>query len=231
MKGFLVGDAASKSLPMSPFRLSGNVYGTLLNHRSALSELGDKMNKPPYGGAPKAPVLYIKPRNTLATSGDPVHFPASVGELEIGAQLGIIIGKTTCRVTADRAMDSVAGYLLVNDVSIPHPDYFRPAIRYKAHDGFCPIGDGVANGASIDPDALEIVTFVDEIRVQSSNTRDSVRSVAQLIQDVSDFMTLAPGDILTLGAAAPAPRVSAGQTVRIEVDGLAGLSSAFVAAV
>jgi 5-oxopent-3-ene-1,2,5-tricarboxylate decarboxylase/2-hydroxyhepta-2,4-diene-1,7-dioate isomerase len=221
---------ASRAVRMPPFRLSGNVYGTLLNHRSALSQLGDKMNRPPYGGAPKAPVLYIKPRNTLAKSGDAVCLPASVGELEIGAQLGIIIGTTTCRVNADRALCSVAGYLIVNDVSIPHPDYFRPAIRYKALDGFCPMGEGVANGGSIDPDALEIVTYVDEVRVQSSNTRDSVRSVAQLIQDVSDFMTLAPGDVLTLGAAAPAPRVRAGQTVRIEADGLGFLSNRFVAA-
>ncbi|HEV7610920.1 MAG TPA: fumarylacetoacetate hydrolase family protein [Steroidobacteraceae bacterium] len=215
---------------MPPIRLSGNVYGTLLNHRSALRALGDQVNKPPYGGAPKAPVLYIKPRNTLAQSGDAVNLPASVGELEIGAQIGIIIGKTTCRVTVDHALGSVAGYLIVNDVSIPHPDYFRPAIRYKALDGFCPIGEAVANRESIDPDALEIVTFVDGLRVQSSNTKDSVRSAAQLIQDVSDFMTLAPGDVLTLGAAAPAPRVRAGQTVRIEVDGLGNLSNRFVAA-
>jgi 5-oxopent-3-ene-1,2,5-tricarboxylate decarboxylase/2-hydroxyhepta-2,4-diene-1,7-dioate isomerase len=55
-----------------PYRLSGTVYGTLLNHRSAIAALGEAVNQPPYNAPPKAPVLYIKPRNTLAASGSQV---------------------------------------------------------------------------------------------------------------------------------------------------------------
>ena len=63
---------------IAPFRLTGAVYGALLNHRSALTELGGKAAQPPYNAPPRAPVLYIKPRNTLAASGDAVEIPAGL---------------------------------------------------------------------------------------------------------------------------------------------------------
>lgn len=101
-----------------PFRLSGTVYGTLLNHRTALAELGDRVALPPYGGAPRAPVLYIKPRNTLALSGDRIEIPAGMTELETGGCLGLVIGRSMCNVSVADALEYVAGYLIVNDVSV-----------------------------------------------------------------------------------------------------------------
>src|SRR5438445_353252 len=83
--------------------LTGAVYGTLLNHRSALTELGSKAAQPPYDALPRAPVLYIKPRNTLAASGDAVEIPAGVNELEVGPCLGLVIGRTACRVPEEGA--------------------------------------------------------------------------------------------------------------------------------
>ena len=67
-----------------PYRLSGTVYGALLNHRSALEALGEAAHRPPYNAPPNAPVLYIKPRNTLALSGDVVRIPAGTSDLEVG---------------------------------------------------------------------------------------------------------------------------------------------------
>lgn len=90
---------------VAPYRLSGTVYGTLLNSALALKDLGETVNEPPYKGAPKAPVLYLKPRNTLARSGDVLEVPASPGELEIGASLGLVIGRTACRVSEEAALD------------------------------------------------------------------------------------------------------------------------------
>jgi 5-oxopent-3-ene-1,2,5-tricarboxylate decarboxylase/2-hydroxyhepta-2,4-diene-1,7-dioate isomerase len=214
---------------VAPFALSGTVYGTLLNHRTALAALAGQLDSPPYQAPPRAPVLYLKPRNTLAVDGDPVRIPAAAAELEVGACVGIVLGRTACRLTEAGALDHVAGFLIVNDVSVPHPDYYRPSVRYKARDGFCPLGPRVtARTAAGDPDALVIRTYVDGMLVQTAGTADLIRSTARLLADVTEFMTLAPGDVLAVGAAAPAPRVRAGQTVAIEIDGLGTLTNRFL---
>jgi 5-oxopent-3-ene-1,2,5-tricarboxylate decarboxylase/2-hydroxyhepta-2,4-diene-1,7-dioate isomerase len=216
---------------IAPFRLTGTVYGTLLNHRSALTELGDRAAQPPYNAPPRAPVLYIKPRNTLAGSGDAVEIPAGMSELEVGPCLGLVIGRTACRVPEEAALHHVAGYLIVNDVSVPHDTFYRPSIRFKARDGFCPLGPAVVpREAIVDPDALTLRTYVDGVLVQTSSTADLVRSAARLLADVTDFMTLIPGDVLALGVARPAPRVRAGQRVDIVADALGTLSNEFVKA-
>src|SRR5271165_4199040 len=147
--------ASWRTIPfeIAPFRLTGVVYGTLLNHRSALHELGPKAAQPPYNAPPRAPVLYIKPRNTLAASGDAVEIPAGTSELEAGPCLGLVLGQTACRVPEAEALRHVAGYLIVNDVSVPHDTFYRPSIRFKARDGFCPLGPAVVPRDAIDPDA------------------------------------------------------------------------------
>jgi 5-oxopent-3-ene-1,2,5-tricarboxylate decarboxylase/2-hydroxyhepta-2,4-diene-1,7-dioate isomerase len=199
--------ASCFSIPfdVAPYRLSGTVYGTLLNHRSALQALGDAANRPPYNAPPKAPVLYIKPRNTLAVTGSRVATPPGIDELEVGAHVGMVIGRTACRVEPSLALDYVAGYLIVADFSVAHANYHRPSIRFKARDGYCPLGPRVTARADIvNPDALRIRTFIDEVLVQTASTADLIRPAARLLADVTEFMTLSPGDVLALGAAAPA---------------------------
>jgi 5-oxopent-3-ene-1,2,5-tricarboxylate decarboxylase/2-hydroxyhepta-2,4-diene-1,7-dioate isomerase len=214
-----------------PHRLSGRVYGTLLNHRSALEALEGALNLPPYGAAPKAPILYLKPRNTLAANGDEVVVPRDVEELEVGGCLGLVIGRPVCNIPADRALDVIGGYVIVNDVSVPHSTYYRPSIRFKARDGFCPIGPRVvAPSAIADPDVLTIQVFVDGDLRSVASTSDLLRPVAKLLADVTEFMTLSPGDILAVGVAAPVPRVRAGQRVRVEIDGVGTLENPFVTA-
>jgi 5-oxopent-3-ene-1,2,5-tricarboxylate decarboxylase/2-hydroxyhepta-2,4-diene-1,7-dioate isomerase len=209
-----------------PYRLSGAVYGALLNHRSAMGVFADEAYRPPYNAPPKAPVLYIKPRNTLAVQGSIIRLAPGTAEVEIGACLGLVIGRTACNIQESRALDHIAGYLIVADVSVVHANYHRPSIRFKARDGYCPLGPKVTARAEVaDPDALSIRTYVDEELVQEVSTADLIRSSSRLLRDVSEFMTLFPGDVLALGAAAPAPRVRAGQTVAIEIDGLGRLSN------
>ncbi|MEP6546400.1 MAG: fumarylacetoacetate hydrolase family protein [Gammaproteobacteria bacterium] len=226
--------AGFSSIPFdfAPYRLSGVVYGALLNHRSALAQIGEAANQPPYKAPPVAPVLYIKPRNTLARSGDVVRIPAGIPELEVGACLGLVIGRTACRVAEVRALDYVAGYLIVADVSVPHESFHRPSIRFKARDGYCPLGPAVTERAAVaSPDALTIRTYIDATLVQIASTSDLVRCAARLLADVTEFMTLRPGDVLALGAAVPAPRVCAGQSVSIEIDGLGSLDNSYRAAI
>ena len=155
---------------IAPFRLTGAVYGTLLNHRSALTELGSRAAQPPYNAPPRAPVLYIKPRNTLAASGDAVEIPVGMSELEVGPCLGLVIGRTACRVPEEGALHHVAGYLLVTDVSVPHDPFYRPSIRCKARDGFCPMGPAVVpRDAIVDPDAP---SFLREVRATAGSLED-----------------------------------------------------------
>lgn len=225
--------AGFSSIPfdVAPFRLSGIVYGVLLNHRSALARIGDAAHQPPYKAPPVAPVLYIKPRNTLALPGAVVRIPVGTAELEVGACLGLVMGRTACRVPESRALDYVAGYIIVADVSVPHESFHRPSIRYKARDGYCPLGPAVIERAAVaNPDALTIRTYVDGALVQTASTSDAIRCAAKLLADVTEFMTLSPGDVLALGAAAPAPRVRSGQNVSIEIDGLGRLGNSYLTA-
>jgi len=226
-----VGTACAIPCEIAPYRLSGVVYGTLLNHASALAQLGAKAAGPPYGAPPRAPVLYLKPRNTLALAGSSIPIPPQVTELEFGACLGLVIGRSACNVSAERAHEYLAGYLIVNDVGVPHEVFYRPSIKYKARDGFCPLGPAVVARERIaDPDALLIRSFVDGALVQTATTADLLRSTSRLLADVTEFMTLAPGDVLAVGAAWPLPRVRAGQRVDIAIEGVGTLSNRFVAA-
>lgn len=206
---------------VSPFRFSGTVYGTLLNSRAALAALGAAAEQPPYQAAPKSVVLYLKPPNTIVEAGDPVLVDAEAPELEAAAQLGLVIGRTACAVPEAEALAHVAGYIVVVDFSVPHASYFRPQIRFKARDASCALGPAVAPATRIaDPDALGIRVSVDGRVVQQGSTDDRVRTAARLIADVSEFMTLAPGDILMTGALPDAPRVRAGARLGVEIEGL-----------
>ena len=175
-------------------------------------------------------MLYIKPYNTLAAGGEPDAIPPGVEELENGATLGLVIGRAACRLAEADALEHVAGYVIVNDVSVPHLPYYRPSVHCKARDGFCPLGPRVVPRAAVaSPDALIIRVYVDGELKQTATTSHLLRPVARLLADVTDFMTLSPGDVLAVGVAAPAPRVRAGQRVRIAIDGLGLLESPFVA--
>ena len=207
------------------------VYGTLLNHRSALAALGDSVHEAPYKAPPKAPVLYIKPRNTWAGSGADVVVPAGESELEIGASLGLVFGRTACRVDEGSALQYIEGYTIVADISVPHSAFYRPSVRLKARDGFCPMLPGAVPRAQVaNPDALALRVFIDGELVQRTSTADMLRPAARLITDVGEFMTFSAGDMLLLGVAHGAPRARAGQSAAIEIDGLGRLEMRFVAA-
>jgi 5-oxopent-3-ene-1,2,5-tricarboxylate decarboxylase / 2-hydroxyhepta-2,4-diene-1,7-dioate isomerase len=208
----------------------GTVVGALLNHRAALAALGDAAQQPPYKAAPKAPVLYVKPRNCIVGHGDAIVVPAGVGELEMGATLGIVIGRTACRVQAADAMSVIAGYTVCNDVSVPHASFYRPSLRFKCRDSFLPIGPWIVGARHVhDPDALSITVSVDGSTLQRASTSGMQRDTARLIADVTEFMTLSPGDVLLLGVPHGAPRVRAGQHVAIHIEGLGTLHNRLVA--
>ena len=193
----------------APWRLSGTVLGTLLNDPAALAALGEAAHQPPYKAPPRAPVLYVKPRNTLAAHGAAVVVPQAPGELEIGAAVAMVIGRTACRVAADDAPACIAGWTLVADLSVPHTSFYRPSVRLKARDGSCLIGPQVVPRDELpDTAALVLRVSIDGAPVHEGRPAVFQRPAARLLQDVSEFMTLHPGDVLLLGVAQGPPSIA-----------------------
>lgn len=214
----------------APWRLSGTVVAALLNDPAQLAALGEASHAAPYKAPPRAPVLGVKPRNTWCGDGAAVEVPADPGAVQLAPTLAIVIGRTACRVSADHALTCVAGYAIAQDLALPHASHYRPAVRQRVRDGFCPMGPRVVPAAQVAaPDALAVELRVDGVVVQRGSTAGRVRGVAALVADVSAFMTLQPGDLLLLGPAAGAPQVRAGQVASVSIEGLGTLTTRFVA--
>jgi 5-oxopent-3-ene-1,2,5-tricarboxylate decarboxylase/2-hydroxyhepta-2,4-diene-1,7-dioate isomerase len=142
----------------------------------------------------------------------------------MGGTLGIVFGRAAARVGADEALTYVRGWVVVNDVSIPHQSYFRPAIKERCRDGFCPMG-AVASFESVDAAQVEIRMFVNGEFRAIANTADLVRPIPRLIADVTEFMTLRTGDILLVGEPDNAPLAGPGDRVRVEIKGIGSVEN------
>ena len=212
-------------MSVPPFRLSGHVYAALLNHPGEVVALGAAAQQPPYKAPPQAPVLTVRPRNALRWMGDePVSVPHGVPQLAVHANLAIVIGRAACRVPVAQALQWVAGYTLALDLRVPHESHYRPALRFMARDGFCTLGPRVVPASELpQPDAAPLQLLLDGAPVQDTTTAGRTRGVAQLLADVTDFMTLQAGDVLLLGSSPGAPLVAAGQTVSVRNAILGGL--------
>lgn len=212
---------------MPPYRLSGTVVVALLNHPGQIQALGEVVHAAPYKAPPQAPVLGVKPRNTWVGDGAAIAVPAE--GVVLAASLGVVIGRTACAVAVDDALAHVAGYLVGVDLHLPLASHYRPAIRQRARDGFCPLGPAVLPAAEVaDPDALEVQVWVDGALAHEGSTAGRTRGVARLVADVSAFMTLQPGDVLLLGGAPAMPVAHAGQQVVVEIASVGRLGFGLV---
>lgn len=199
--------------------VSGQIFGVLFNYRGAYEKFSDQMTKPPYLEPPKAPILYIKPINTINNYNGSIPLPNEVSSLEVGATLGVVIGRTATKVKVEEAFHYIKGYTVVNDITISHASYYRPAIKERARDGFCPIGPWIIAKEEIEnPNSLALRIYVNDQLVQSHHTKNFVRPIEQLIATITEFMTLYPGDLLLTGVPENAPRVSLFDRVRIEIE-------------
>ena len=215
----------------APVDENAAVCGVALNFRGALAALGAALYRDPYKQPPQAPVLYLKTPNTWVGYGEPIPCPPGVERLRMGGTLGAMMGRTACRVAESDALDYVGGYLILNEVSIPHESYYRPAVRQQCRDGFCPMGPWVVDRYAIPyPAAIEIRIKVNgELRCVS-RAADLVRPLPRLIADISEFMTLRAGDVLLIGEPDNAPLAGPGDRVRVEIDGAGWLENPIVRA-
>jgi len=207
---------------------AGTVYGTLLNFRREQALWAARMAEPPYKGAPRAPVLYVKTANTFSPHGADVPLPARVPEVDIGATLGLVVG-----AAAGPGLASVEGVVLLNDLSVPHDSYYRPPVRFKCLDGFLGIGSRCVPLAGLgELSALSLDVRVNGALRQSVRFDGLVRDAATLLTDVNAFMTLRPGDVLMLGTDClpdgTRPRARAGDRIEIDAPGFAPLVNTLV---
>lgn len=199
----------------------GTVYGTLLNFRAEMAQLAPRMDQPPYKSPPKAPVLYVKPANTWSVDGADIPVPSRVALVETGATIAMVMGDE----------GRPAGYVLMNDLSIPHASFFRPPVKFKCLDGFLGIGARmVPAGEAGDPAGFSLEVRINGDVKQRVAFDSLVRDAATLLADVGEFMTLHPGDVLMLGCGAGRPLAKAGDRVEISAAGFGTLANTLVGA-
>ena len=195
------------------------VVGCLLNFRGAWQAAEPVMHQEPHFRPPQHAVLYLKPANTWRGSGDDIVLPEGVTQVEVGATLGVVIGRAASRISEPQALDFIAGYVPVNDVTVPHTALLRPPIKQKCRDSFCPIGE-IAPRAGRNPDTLAIRAFVNGQLRAESHTSQMIRPVARLLAEITDFMTLEEGDLLLVGVPENMPLAGAGDRVAVEIEGV-----------
>ncbi|MBS0428785.1 MAG: fumarylacetoacetate hydrolase family protein [Proteobacteria bacterium] len=195
---------------------TGTVYGVLLNFREEVQELAPQMEQSPYKAPPKAPVLYVKTANTWTPSGGDVPVPTRVSEVEVGATVGMVMGER----------GAVAGYVLMNDFSVPHANFFRPPVKFKCLDGFLGIGGALRSGG--DPSGFVVQVRINGELRHTADFSHLVRPAEQLLADVGEFMTLHAGDVLMLGCNAGRPLAQAGDRIEISAPGFEPLANTLV---
>jgi 5-oxopent-3-ene-1,2,5-tricarboxylate decarboxylase/2-hydroxyhepta-2,4-diene-1,7-dioate isomerase len=175
---------------------------------------------------PEHPIVFHKMPHTLIGHRSTVTRP-DVEYMHYEGELVAVIGQSCRSVKAAEALDYVMGYTIGNEYTVRDfvGNYYRPPIKAKGHDTFGPMGPWLVAPDEIDPTNAEIRTYVNGELRQQGNTRHLRHSVAELIEYLSDFMTLQRGDIIFTGTPKGISHVYAGDNVRVEIDGIGALEN------
>jgi 2-keto-4-pentenoate hydratase/2-oxohepta-3-ene-1,7-dioic acid hydratase in catechol pathway len=182
------------------------------NYREHAAELGNKM--------PEEPLLFLKPSSSIIGPGDSIELPGASQRVEHEGELGVVIGKTARKLSDnDDPLSYVLGYTCVNDVTAR--DLQRKDVQFtrgKSFDTFCPVGPWIVT--DIDPTKVSVMTRVNGEVKQNGNTADMAFPVSFLIRYISNIMTLNPGDLIATGTPAGVSKMSDGDKVEVEVEGI-----------
>jgi 2-keto-4-pentenoate hydratase/2-oxohepta-3-ene-1,7-dioic acid hydratase in catechol pathway len=172
---------------------------------------------------PDRPLLFLKPPNTLAGHGDTVTVPAGKDRVDWEAELAIVIGESCKHVDAADAMDVVAGFTCMNDIS-NRDDQNREQnwVRGKAFDNAAPLGPVVATPDEVPADAA-VELRVDGETKQSGNRSQLMFDVPTLIEEITTYLTLEAGDVIATGTPDGVGPLSDGDTVAVSVEGVGTL--------
>jgi 2-keto-4-pentenoate hydratase/2-oxohepta-3-ene-1,7-dioic acid hydratase in catechol pathway len=192
-----------------------------LNYKDHAAEMNKKL--------PAEPLVFLKPSTTVIGPEEPIRLPAWAGRIEHEAEMAVVIGRTASRVSAGEAMRYVLGVTCLCDVTarelqVSDVQYSRA----KGFDTFAPVGPCIAVG--LDPSNLAVEGWVNGERRHHSNTNQLIFPVPQLIEHVTRFMTLQPGDIITTGTPSGVGPLLPGDRMMVKIEGVGSLSNPCVAA-
>ncbi len=173
---------------------------------------------------PDEPILFAKAPSSMIATEEPVRLPTGIGRVDYEGELAVVIGKSGRRIPEARALDYVAGYTLINDITareLQKQDKERglPWFRSKSYDTFCPIGPALVPAAEVtDPQKFYLTVQVNgEVR-QQGDCGDMLFPVARLISYISQMMTLIPGDIIATGTPEGVGPLKNGDRVEVEIQ-------------
>ncbi len=202
---------------LAPFE-PGTIFALGLNYAEHAKELQFSKQE--------EPLVFLKGPGSVIGHRGFTRRPADVVFMHYECELAVVIGRAAQNVKREDAMQYVAGYTIANDYAIRDylENYYRPNLRVKNRDGGTVLGPWFVDAADIaDVNALDLRTYVNGELKQHGNTRDLVTGIAELIEYLSGFMTLAPGDVILTGTPEGIVNVNAGDEVICEIDGLGRL--------
>ncbi|QIZ98140.1 fumarylacetoacetate hydrolase family protein [Leifsonia sp. PS1209] len=196
---------------MSDISLPGKIIAVHLNYRSRAAQRGR---------TPATPSYFLKPASSIAASGSELERPAGTELLAFEGEIALIIGRPTRRVSPEDGWAAVSGVTAANDFGVYD---LRAAdkgsnVRSKGGDGFTPIGARIIPADAVSPDALRVRTWLNGELVQEGTTDDLLFPFGQLVADLSQLLTLEPGDIILTGTPAGSSVTQPGDLVEVEVD-------------
>jgi len=226
------GASASQRLPLADVRLEAPIVrppkflALGLNYADHLAETGRER--------PAFPVFFNKQSTCVTGPFDPIHVPRASSVVDYEGELGIVIGRHCRHVPIERAVEVVAGYCVVDDVSVRDWQQRSPTMTLgKSFDTHGPIGPWVVTPDELgDPHRLGIRTWINDRQVQDGTTADMLWDCWDQIATLSTVCTLEPGDVIATGTPAgvgiartPPLLLEAGDVVRIEVDGIGAIEN------
>ncbi len=177
---------------------------------------------------PEEPVIFLKPNTTVIADEDAIVLPDQSNDVHYEAELAVVIGAVAKDVPVERAGEVIFGYTCANDVTardLQAKD--KQWTRAKSFDTFCPLGPWIET--ELDPSTLNISCEVNDEVKQSSNTKEMIRGVHEMVSWISKVMTLIPGDVILTGTPAGVGPIVAGDSVSVTIQGIGTLTNPVVA--
>ncbi len=193
----------------------GTVFALGLNYADHAAELAFK--------APEVPLVFLKGPNAITGHRARTRRPQDATYMHYECELAVVIGKTCKNVSKADAMQMVAGYSVANDYAIRDylENYYRPNLRVKNRDGCTPLGPWLVDAADVpNPMALTLTTRINGQTTQQGTTADMIFDIATLIEYLSSFMTLNPGDVILTGTPEGLADTKPGDVVETEIAGI-----------
>ncbi|MGA1620855.1 MAG: fumarylacetoacetate hydrolase family protein, partial [Aquiluna sp.] len=173
---------------------------------------------------PSEPLIFFKPSSAVIASGEEIVLPHQSTQVEIEAELTVVIGKRAKNVAEDKVGDYILGYTVANDVTARDIQFSDLQwARSKAFDSFCPVGPWIET--DFVPENKRISSTINGETKQDASTSEMVYSPEYLISYISHNFTLEPGDIVLTGSPAGISRVVAGDVVQCSIEGIGTLHS------